>query len=172
LKSVDEYETKYRKEPDIRAIGIKGVFDVHQDNVYFAWEGDLRIVKINIKSGAIRTYEGKKQPGKYVKPHAFRGLLDSLLSRDRYRHQIERQKMSYVRNIFITNREHILVIYEGPGEANFRAQFYTLDGKFLDEVPLPGKPSYRMYLNKEKNILYSLANRGVEYFILKYKILE
>ncbi len=81
--------------------------------------------------------------------------------------------MSFVRNIF-TNPKYVLVIYEGPNPKNFRLQFYTLEGTFKGEVPIPGQPNWKMWYDKNGNFLYSLSNnsdKGV-YFILKYKILE
>jgi tyrosine-protein phosphatase YwqE len=93
----------------------------------------------------------------------------------------ERAKMSYVRQIFTTPK-HVLVVYEGPvnptqdKEGHFRMQMYTLNGKFLGDVPIPGHPDRKMWLDKDEYILYSLASQdrkdgGHEYFILKFIII-
>jgi hypothetical protein len=176
LKSFKDYEKQYLKGKGIRTVGVKGWFDIQGDYVYFVWEGDLKIFKINIKSGEINAFEGEKTTG-YVKPHVSENLLRGyweLGEGNSNRIKRERSEMSYVRNIF-TNGNYIYVVVEGPGKSNFRMQFYSLNGVFINEAPIPGKPDSRMYLDKERNVLYSLSSELAEdsnerYFMLEYKI--
>ncbi len=165
-----EFEVEIYKD-NIGAIGINGWFDIQGDVVFFVWEGDLRIIKINIKSQEITTF-GEKTSS-YIKPYASKKLLEARQNRNFNVTRSEKEKMSFVRNIF-TNPKYVLVIYEGPNPKNFRLQFYTLEGTFKGEVPIPGQPNWKMWYDKNGNFLYSLSNnsdKGV-YFILKYKILE
>jgi hypothetical protein len=178
LKSPEEFKTKYIIKREIPAIGIRGWFDILGDDVYFIWEGDLSVIKINIKSGKLSSF-GEKVPN-YVKPFTSKKLLDGLRNRDINIIRNEKAEMSFVRNIF-ASPNYILVIYEGPvkqdNESNFRLQFYTINGHFLEEIQIPGKTDRRMYFDKEKDILYSLFNEAEDdlhegYFILGYKIVK
>ncbi len=176
LKSSKEYEYQVHGKPNIRAVGRKGWFDVDEkgEYVYFVWEGHLKIIKLNMKSGELSSFG--KESSHYIKPKGEK-LLESRRSRDLKKILAERAKMSYVTDIFTTIK-HVLVIYKGPIKegmgSNFRLQFYTLKGAFVEEVPIPGQPDYKMCLDKEKKILYSLKSSGENsrYFILKYKISE
>jgi hypothetical protein len=179
LESIQEYENQYRKKPDIPVIGINGLFDIYGDYAYFVWEGNLRIIKINIISREIDVKPFGMQPPHYVKPFASQKLVDSLRKRDIKMHESERMKMSYVKNIF-TSSKYVLVIYEGPlnkdKKSNLWIQFYTLDGNFIRDVPIPGKPGSRMWFDKQRHILYFLSDgsdtSGVHYFIYKHEIFE
>ena len=174
LKSFKEYKSKY-KESEIPSIGIRGWLDVYGDDVYFAWEGDLRIIKLNIKTRDL-IFFGKKT-SHYVKPFASEKLIKGHRVGDINLTLGERAKMSYIRNIFAIPK-YVLVIYEGPvkkdKETNFRLQLYSLNGDFLKDLPIPGKPDHKMWFDKEKKILYSLSTgkptEQPRYSILKYKI--
>lgn len=151
LKSLHEYETQYRRKPDIKVIGANGWFDVQSDCLYFVWEGDLKIIKINIKSGK-RSFFGKKS-SHYTKPFASKRLLEAYRMRDINIMQNERSKMSFVTDIF-ASRKYTLLIYERPvkqdKKLNFKLQIYTLDGNFLEELDIPDNPGYKMCFDKNK----------------------
>lgn len=171
FKSHEEYVVEYREKPGIKAIGIDAFFDVQGANIYFAWVGDLKVIKINIEAGVEEnpTAFGKKA-GIYVKPFASKRLLDGHSNRDSKITKSERARMSFVRDVF-TTPQYILVAHEGP-DKHFRLQFYNLKGDFLDEVPIPGQPDRRMYFDKNTQVLYSLSKKQKQekYFILKYFI--
>lgn len=177
LASVDEYKSNYHDKPGIKSIGISGWIDVYDDNVYFVWEGDLRILKINIESKSL-TFFGEK-PSYYVKPYPSKKLVKGYRKRNIDSIISEKAKMSFVRDIFV-GPKYVMVIYEGPVKknktSNFRLQFYTLDGYFINETPIRGKPDRRMWLDKDSDILYSLSGKqtekGTNYSILKYKIIQ
>lgn len=169
-----EYGNKYLNKLDTTAIGIGAWFDSRGDDVYYAWEGDLKIIKINMKSGKLDFF-GKKT-AHYVKPYASKALLAARRRRDGTVIESEWAKMSYVTNVF-TCGDYVLVIYKGPvkrgGELNVRLQCYTSAGDYLAEIPIPGNPSHRMFFDKEKNMLYSLTNElddklSEKYFVLEY----
>jgi hypothetical protein len=178
LKSFHEFESQFIKKDYLSAIGIYGWFDTHGDYVYLVWEGDLRIIMINMKSWKL-SFFGEKTT-QYIKPFASKRLLEGNRTRNSEIVRSEKDKMSYVRDIF-TNSKHVLVVYEGPIKkdkpSNFILQFYTLDGNFLGEIPISGKPGKTMYLDKERCILYSISsdlnddNLNDEYFLLEYKLL-
>jgi hypothetical protein len=169
-------DKEYKKQmKDISKIGTKSWFDIYEDNIYFVWEGDLRILKLNIEGGE-PTYFGKKTSN-YTKPSASEELKSALIKEDYTLIQNEKSKMSFVRNIFVTSK-YVLLVYEGPGKQDFTLQFYTLDGDYLNEIALPstneGQPDSRLVFDKNRGILYSLSSEvdkhGEHFYILKYKI--
>lgn len=178
LNSFEEYEREYRNKPDIKMIGIDSWFDIQGDDIYFVWEGDLRIIKININSREL-TFFGIKT-SHYKKPYVSNKMREGFVNMDRDTILRERARMSYVRGIF-TSPEYVFVIYEGPVStgSNFRLQFYTLTGEFVKEVPIPGHPTnlkMRMRVENNRNILYSIPTETNEeedpgkYFVLEYEI--
>ncbi|MFC2140818.1 hypothetical protein ACFLQP_00795 [Acidobacteriota bacterium] len=180
LNSFRQYEKEYRSKLDFIAMGILGWFDIYKDIAYFIWEGNLKIIKINFLTGKIDTKHFGTQPPHYVKPYASEKLLESYDKQDFNITRKEKSKMSYVRNIFV-NSKYVLVIYEGPikqdSGANFWLQFYTLDGGFIKEVPIPGALDRKMWFDKGRDILFSLCENkenasGKGYFISKYIIVE
>jgi len=174
----------------LEAIGYRNYFDIEGNFAYFVWMGDLRITKVDISSDSkVKSSFGEKTSN-YVQPETseakelvnnFYLMVRNRESRDkrefRDRFFRERRKFSIIRNLFTTS-DHVIVVYEGPykydGKSeNFHAQFYSLDGKFVTEVPLRGQLSNIMRFDKDKKILYSLSkSEGGAYFILMYKVFE
>ena len=188
FESFDELTKEYYKQHIIE-IGIEGWFSAHNDNLYFVWEGDLRIMKLNIISGELMLDDtfGEQSPH-YIKPYASKELIKAHQKGDYDTIISEKSKMSYIKNIFTTS-DNILVIYEGPADVNmdssvvtnFRIQFYTLRGDFIKEELLEGQPDPKMWFDIDRKILYSLSNsmidttsitaeRGSKPYILKYEI--
>jgi len=176
LISWHQFKTQYINNPGIKAIGIAAWFDICGDNAYFAWEGDLRIIKIDITSGEIDFF-GEK-PSHYIKPFASKSLLEARRTMNFKIIESEWDKMSYIKDIFASSK-YVLVIYKGPvkpgSESNYWMQFYTLAGNYLEDIPIPGNPGSRMCFDKDKDILYSLSSEVDEelferYFVLEYKL--
>ncbi len=156
-----------------RALGVRGWFDVQGEDIYFVWEGDLRITKLNINTKTTQVF-GPKVSTKYKSPADIVDTLLDIRSQGKFhQYSSEKSRRSFVRNIF-TRSEYLFVVYEGPGKSKFFLQFYTLNGDFIKEVPISHQPDRRMWFDKDKGILYSLADNTNEnkndYFILKYKI--
>lgn len=169
---------EYLKKPQSPAIGIKCWFDIHKDDAYFVWEGNLKIIKLNIESGEIDANTFKmKLPSHYVKPYSTKNLEESLRTKNMENYKREKAKMSYVRDVFV-NSNYVLLIYEGPLKQdelpNFRILFYSLDGNLKNEVVIKGKLNGRMWFDKENEILYSLPSKShtsrEQYVISKYEI--
>lgn len=176
LKPVDENTAILLK----KSIGMNGWFDVQGNDVYYLWEGDLRIIKLNIESNEWVAFTPKVECN-YVKPKVSMDILDYRLKRDFKAAKQERDKMYLAKGIFTSNK-YVIVVYQLPInqtkiDANLWLQFYTLDGGFLSESPLSAKegaPTSRMWFDKNKEILYSLSSQsdgnGENYFVLTYKI--
>lgn len=171
LKSYPEYYQMYRKEKKIIAVGIRGWFDIEGDYAYYVWEGDRKIIPVKITNSIVESSFGKL-PNDYKKPIASKRILELRKNRDPVGLRIEKQKMTFVRNIFVNSR-YIFVIYEGPnieGKSNIKVQFYTLERKYLGEVLIPDKPSRLVFFNEDDNIFYSLDTNSDRSSLLKYEI--
>lgn len=178
FKSIEEYNTKLLRKPELSVIGTRAQFDIHGNFAYYFWEGDLKIFRINLKTKDIETF-GEKGPD-YIKPYASKKLIEAFKTRQFALIRKERKKMNYVKNIF-TTQKHVLLIYEvfdkNHDEPGYMIQFYTLDGNFVKEQRIPGKVSWVMFFDKQKNVLYSKGFKEDEkfnytHYILKYTIHE
>jgi hypothetical protein len=184
LSSYSEYKAQYRSKPDLSAIGVDGFCDWNGDYAFYTWEGDLRIIKINMKSDNI-TYFGKKTDN-YIKPRA----TPELIKADRERNPrvifAEKDKFSYIYALF-ANTKYVVLIYHEPSKTkddsntSVMIQFYTPGGKFLSESRVVERCSYiRAFLKKDSNELYLLTiglkeekdEIDDEYKILKYNLVE
>jgi hypothetical protein len=154
LDNNKEYEIEYVKNSTLKAIGIRAFIDVYGDDVYFVWEGKLRIIKINLKSKE-KTYFGQRTPN-YIEPFASKEFVEAYLDGDFTKVWQERMKMTFVRDIFATPR-YVFIVYEGPGQYNFRIQMYSLGGNFLGDVEIPGNHYSNMWFDKDSYTLYSLS---------------
>ena len=181
LESEESYKTSFFKKPDLTSIGVKGIFDIHGDFAYFVWEGDLKIFKIGLKTRKIGTF-GKKTPG-YVKPYTTKKIINAFYSRQGKFIMEERRKMSYVKEIF-TTQKHVMVIYTASGKNNderlYLVHFYTMTGDFVKEAVLPAlsnKAGALMSFDKRKNLLYTITTEADDAldesrYVSKYKIHE
>lgn len=177
----------------LEAIGYRNYFDIEGNFAYFVWMGNLRIIKIDISSDSkVKDSFGKKTRN-YAQPEpetakfealakAFHLMVINRKSQDKneYRDKYirERRKFSIIQNLFTTS-EHVILVYEGPyidgNSENFHVQFYSLDGKFIAETPLRGRPDSIIRFNRDKKILYFLSeseSKKGTYSILTYKISE
>jgi len=176
-------QKEYRNEYDnkISPLGIDGYCDYIKENIYFAWKGKLRIIKINSNSGDFSCFGNTTN--NYIPPHVTPRMLK--LYNERSKEQIsENRKMSFVTGIF-TDERFVCLTY-----ANYRedvdgwqtiVQFYTPMGKFLMEKILPGAidtstwPYSSFCYYKQTQILYFLSRTIDAEFndifkILKFKI--
>lgn len=169
------------EEKMLAVIGVRNYFDIAGNIAYFVWMGNLRVIKVDMESGSkVGNFTGKKTQN-YIQPNPSTELVDSFYQmqaneKAREKYFEEKRKFSTIRNLFTTS-EYVIVIYEGPyknGESkNFRAQFYSLDGKFITEAPFRGQADNIMHFDRDKKILYSLlkSEKG-DYSILIHKIFE
>jgi len=187
LNSFTEYKAQYRSKPELGSIGARGFCDWQSEYAYYIWEGNLRIIKINMKSGKIKFFGKKTQD--YIQPTATKALIKANRERNTKSIFKEKYKMSYIKAIFV-NEKYVGLLYNKPAEnrgddwdiydAEFQYMFqlYTLDGKFIKEISISGK-YYEMYMTRNGNSLYFLSSKFDEkkeekefYEILKYKIVE
>jgi hypothetical protein len=168
-----DFKSQYR-EKFIPALGRRGIFTIDEKkNAYFAWEGNLRIIKIDTVSGEIDKKPIGKYTRNYTKPSPSQELITGYQKGEFKAIQKAKREMSWLRNVF-TTKKSLMAIFEGPGDSSW-LQFYSLsDGRFQKEVQIPGNPNRRMHFDQEKNILYSLwgGPDGIEYSVQIYRIIE
>ena len=163
LANEEEYQREYFKKPRLSAIGIQAFIDVSEDYVYFVWEGKLKIIKIDLRTGKQISVFGHKT-NYYVEPPVPKKTPRQLT-------RAEKARMSFVKDVFATP-QHVFVVYEGPNRGNFRIQMYTSEGKFSGDIPFPGSTYQNMWFEKESYTLYSLLKDKKESRVLVYKIYE
>lgn len=170
--STEEYLEEYTTNPEITIVGVNGWFDIYNNSIYYVWEGLTRIIKIDFTYGqpGKQMIFGKKTKN-YKRPYASPKLFESSFNANEESAAKEKRNMTYVRNIFASEK-YILLICEGPSgrsqESNIRIQFYDHHGVLVKELPVPRNPSGTMYFDKKNSVLYSLkTSEGV---ILKYAI--
>jgi hypothetical protein len=181
FSSDKEYERKYQK---IRmATGGEDFFDVYDDFVYYAWEGQAKIIKIDLNTKKRKVFG--KDTENYVKPRvtpkirkAYERILEGKVI------TTERMKMSWIRGVFADERYSVILYTNLDKESDLwrtTLQFYDSEGKYIKEVNLPDAVDYRhsgpaYFYDHENHYLYILAARlnkkdfMDEYEILKYEI--
>lgn len=176
LRNLSEYVIEYRKKQTVAAVGAQAYIDILDDNLFFVWEGSLRIIKINLCSQEKTIFsepDSQKIPG-YVKPD--RVKLGEPFLKGAFKDTFEMQKtMGYVRNIFATPGR-IYLIYETGRNINnnnvskLKLITYSANGEFLEETFIPGNPGIQMWFDKERSELSAFSNDKGKFSILKYKI--
>jgi hypothetical protein len=172
--SDEEYRREYDRQA-IPAIGIMSFIDIDGDNLYYLWECKLKIIKIDLRTGKRIGTFGRKA-GTYREPVATETMIKSYRDSDSTGLQRERDRFSYIRDIFATP-QYVIVIYEGPNESgiNFRLQIYSPEGRLLGDRAIPGIPanSYqKIYFDKQSHKLYflSTSRENTDHQILIYSV--
>jgi hypothetical protein len=175
LKTNEDFVLEFREKQTLPAIGIKAFMDIQGDDLFFVWEGALRIIKLNLRSRETSVFGQKTSH--YIKPDASR-LSYSYVRGDFETTWKEQKKTAYVRNIFATPR-HVFLVYEMAKSNNsnismFRLQKYTPEGDFLGDDSFPGNPGLQMWFDEENYELYAFSEQSEgdnrAFAILKYKI--
>lgn len=173
---------------DQRKLGRKGWLDIQGDTCYYVWEGDLKIFKIDLKSGTIigSFHPGKENVPGYKKPTMTDTLREALRINSAQNNNMstilaERARMSFVKKLFV-GKKFIFLVVEGPGikgeKQVIRLLWFSVDGTYMGESLLEGKPGWRFYYDREKSRLYSISERALSqkenqrYSLLGYKIDE
>jgi hypothetical protein len=159
--SFQEYQKRIQSL-EIYAIGEQGFCDYYRDNGYYAWEGDLKIFKINFSSHQITTF-GKKTKN-YVPLQSSTNLVTYYQKKQFKRLISERQKISYINGLF-TQKDYVGVLFSNYSKDLsgwiIYLQLYSPAGNFLYEtllsdilVPTPSQPGAAYFFSKDNNLLY------------------
>jgi hypothetical protein len=176
------YNAYKNAEKDLSAIGSGGYCDWWGNHAYFVWTGNLKIFKINLKTGQITPF-GKKTTN-YRTPVATERLKKALKELNKIAWASEIHKFSLIKGLY-TNRNYLMLMYDKPlekdEEINSRMlQFYSLDGTFINETQITKASGCSLYVSKNSDdgILYMLklvpGKDKVEesYQVTRFKIKE
>ncbi len=171
LKKGEDFNIRYHVEKIYPAIGLKAYFDIHEEHLFFAWEGELRIIKFDLRTKKIVNVFGRDRPhyrkpdGKRLAGYRQRGDMDT------WRQEVK--KYSYITNVLAVTGNIFVTYTTSKGSGNYRLQAYTRDGEFLDDVPIPGRVGAMCFNNKTSE-LYALSVSSLgtteKPTILKYEI--
>jgi hypothetical protein len=168
----DSYK-KYRKEylERLSYIGLFQYLDYSKEYIYLAWEGDIRINKVDRKSKNYITFGHRTK--NFVKPYLTPEIKKAYDERKHLLIYQLNEPMSYVRDLFVLSSGKVGLVYFGPynpktGMAVW-LQLYSANGEFLKEIKVMDARSpyhYDMfsYFRKEKNCLYILDAEITESF--------
>jgi hypothetical protein len=144
-------------------IGLTHYNDFSDDSFYAVWKGDIKVTKIDRKTGKIERF-GKK-PANYVKPYTSPEIKRAFQRMDhRLLWKLDRT-MSMVQDIFVTGTNKVGLVYAGPfnkdGTLPVMLQLYTGSGEFLAESKvLNASASHHneisFYFRKSDNRFYIL----------------
>jgi hypothetical protein len=165
---------------DISIIGSQGYCDWWGDYAYLVWRGNIKIMKINMKTKKMITF-GKKTEN-YRQPMATERKRKALKERNLRVLVEENNKVSNIMGLY-TNKNFLLLAYDRPlikGEeiSSRMLQFYTLDGTFIEEKQITHGTGCALNLSKDKNddVLYMLHpgkdDDYQEYLISRFKIVK
>lgn len=184
LPSITKYGVSSTNEiEELVNIGITGFCDWYGEYAYFAWLGDLKVFKINMKTRQIKTF-GKKT-GNYRQPAVTRELKKGRDSMNWDQLRKEYAKISFITGLQ-TNKNYLILTYDkilvnGEKEQARMAQFYTLDGTFINEMVINPDGGGGIFLSKDLNndILYMLhrapskeENEDDTYQVTRFQILK
>jgi hypothetical protein len=166
-------------------IGTNQCIDWVGDTIYYTCTGELKIYKIDIKTRGLTSF-GKKTEN-YVPPYVTPEIEKAHNEKQSQIILEARSKMTYVRDIFITNSKTLGLVYVGPLKKNtglnVMLQFYTVAGEFIKEVEVllnsKAGTSYELffYFRKDSNLYYVLETETSEEFdqvfnVYEYRITE
>jgi len=166
--SVDEYESAYQGN-DIVCIGIQGYCDIYNDLLYYVWEGDLRIIRVDTSTRGIITF-GKKTEN-YTKPKVSSRLARAYANGDNVVRSEERKKLTLVDDINVS-RNYIILSYMKPdpylGRRVRMLQFYGHDQKLIAEIMAPREISF----NDENEAISMTIEKGKDRLICMRRFLN
>lgn len=167
----------------ILPLGNAGYCDVYGDFIYFVWEGDLRIIKINRATKGFEFFG--ERTANYIKPKVTKKLEEGFQMLSHEVVQAEFSKMSFVTGIF-ADENFIGVIYQNYDKKSslwkMFLQLYAPEGRLLYETALSNAVTYinfranNSFYDRSDHILYYLSITYDEktaidkYEIIEYKI--
>lgn len=182
-RSESDFQKKFYDE--LEYIGSDQYIDFLGDTIYQVWTGDIKINMIDIKTRKVTSF-GKRTEN-FVPPYATPELIGAHLEKKADFILSTRSKMTYVRDIFITNSKTVGLTYVGPlkknNGVNVMLQFYTVAGEFIKEVELllnsKAGTSYELffYFKKDDNMYYIMETETSEKYdqvfnVYEYRITE
>lgn len=164
FSSFREYDAN---KNDKLQIGGAAYCDVDDRFIYFIWEGDLRIIKIDRKTLSRETFGVITK--NYRKPAMTNALTAAFNAMNNEGIDAEYQKMSFVNGIF-ADKDFLGVLYQNydsrEGLWKIFLQLYSLDGRLLKESALSDAVTYVEY--HCNNTFYDRTDRSLYYLSITY----
>ena len=161
-------------------IGAAQFCDWMDDCIYHAWTGEIKINKINIKTGKLTSF-GKKT-GNYFPPYVTPQIKKAYFDKQPKVILEARSRMSYVMDLFTLDSKNVALVYVGPLKKNkginVMLQFYSDSGQFIEEVELllnaKAATSYELYFyfKREQGLLYVMDTETSEQFDQAFNVHE
>ena len=167
---------------DISPLGVFSYFSVYDHYIFYAWEGRLKILKIDLETNKVDSFG--QETKYYARPKVTKGILEARMKRKGEIESKEKENMSWIRGVFANDDFIVLYYVNYNKQSSFWEaflQFYDHSGNFFYEKRLPDAISYLrngppFYYHQAKNRIYFLSLKlntiGFldEYEVLKYKI--
>jgi hypothetical protein len=180
FSSFGQYDSK---KNSVLSLGGAGFCDVLEDSIYFVWEGDLKILKIDGSTKKWESFGYKTKNYRQPKVTTALEMAISVLSLEGM--DTEFAKMSFVNAIF-ADKGFVGVVFQNYDSKSslwkMFLQLYTPSGEFITETPLQDAVTYidfragNSFYDRESHTLYYLSIRYDEktnldrYEIISYKI--
>jgi len=172
---------KYHKDflEKLSYIGLFQYCDISKDSIYLVSTADIRIMKIDRKTKEITHFGHKSQ--NYIQPYLTSEIIRAYNQRKNFQLYKLKNKMSYIRDIFVTESGLIGIVYFGPIKENIGnpvvLQLYNSKGAFISEnlmiYTLTGHHNELFsYYKKDNDHLYILETETSEGFDQFHKIYE
>ena len=155
------------KKGTVLDLGSAGFCDVLGDSIYFIWEGNLKVIKINRTAKTWESF-GEKTPN-YRQPEVTQAVKDAIARRSLKDIEAEYSKMSFVNGIF-ADEKFVGVIYQNYDRKislwRMFLQLYTPAGKLIQEEALPDAVTYIDF--RANNSFYDRARKRLYYLSIRY----
>ena len=177
FNSIKRYKKEYNER--LSYIGLMLFCDFSADSIYFAWTGDIDVLKIDRKTYEITSF-GKKTEN-FSKPSMSAEIKRAYARRNHKLIYRLRSGMSYVRDIFVSNSNKVGLVYVGPLKKNkgmiVMVQVYSGEGEFSKEFGVlnAGASNHYdlyFYFNKDRNLFYIMDIETSKEFDQFYKVHE
>jgi hypothetical protein len=180
LTSHDDYMKKHAAYA--RELGMfNSCFDFNEDNIFYIWEGELRVINININ---LKTWSFfGKETENYIRPRlSYSPMRPS--SSGKTSGSEERHKVSRILGIFADDKM-VIICYANPAPdlRHYKAflQFYDIKGSFLKELVFSESDELiniaRYVYNRENRCIYvpitMIDEQGrIDNLVKKYQIIQ
>jgi hypothetical protein len=169
LDSHEAYQREFFDNQSLPAIGKQAFCDIQGDNVFYAWQGALKFIRIHLPTKEITVFGDKL--ARDVDAEKELGALYKAGNFDEAR--TLREKRPFVKDIFAA-RGHVYLVYRPANSSSLKLLAYTPEGRYVGDVNIPRNPGTPMFLDKKSSELYALSkvpdNNKEKFVVLKYKI--
>lgn len=178
FESQREYISEFlNKKYTLTPIGLQSYFYEWNNSLYYAWRGNLSILKVDLKTKKITRFGQKTE--NYTTPIVTPALKDAFIRRNMRDANIERRGMSFISYIFAFDGGVGLIYNNYDNRTSYwlpYLQLYTNDGTFVKEQLLPYAysldPHFYCYFQSEGKRLFIMNKWTAKQDLDQYGIVE